>query len=144
MTSLARKWKGMADVGRCLLPTTIPPRQPRRIQILFPHVAVISQSEGGDVGPAVTPPRGCRATPIHPGCFLPLAGVLGGRVVERVGSDATASFLHLVRRPAKNADQHFAKSFCPVAPSVFGSLHSLRMEQPNAESVAPAYVNRRR
>jgi hypothetical protein len=31
-----------------------------------------------------------------------------------------AFFLHLGRRPAKNAAQHFAKSFCSVAPSVFG------------------------
>lgn len=45
----------------------------------------------------------------------------GGRV-ERVGS-ATASFLHLGRRPAKNAAQHIAKSLGSVAPSVFGPAH---------------------
>lgn len=129
--------------GRCYSLTCFPLRQPRRISNLFPRVAVISQSEGGDVGPAVTPPRGCRATPIHPGLVaLPgsgavletpvaasldaacsLTGAPGGHVVERVGSDVTAIFLYLGRRPAKNADQYIAESFGSVAPSVFGSTH---------------------
>lgn len=53
----------------------------------------------------------------------PPSGATGGRVVEDVDSDAPASFLHLGRCSAKHAGQHFTESFCPVAPSVFGSAH---------------------
>ena len=114
MTSIARMEEGKATcVGRCFSSVAFPLRQPRRILNLVTRVAVISQSEGGDVGPAVTPPRDCRATPIHPGLVaLPgsgavletpgaalgvplssLTGATGGHVVERVGSGVTASFI---------------------------------------------------
>jgi len=63
-----------------------------------------------------------------------LTGATGGRVVER-GSDVTASFLHLDRRPAKNADQHIAKSFGSVAPSVFGSAHGFNHGASHAREV---------
>lgn len=72
------------------------------------------------------------------------AGAPGGHVVERVGSDVTAIFSHLDRGSAKHADQHIAESFSSVAPSIIGFAHVPNMEQANAESVAPAYVNRRR
>lgn len=62
------------------------------------------------------------------------AGGTGGRV-ERVGS-ATAFFLHLGRRPAKNAAQHFAKSFCPVAPSVFAFVHAPEHGERDEQDVA--------
>ena len=98
------------------------------------------------------------ADPIHPGLVaLPgsgavletpvaasldaassLAGAPGGRVVERVGSDATASFFHLGRRPAKHADQHIAESFCPVTPLVFGSAHVHQHEGSHAHEVVKA------
>lgn len=124
--SLARMEEGKATyVGRCCSSVAFPLRQGRRIQILFPRVAVISQSEGGDVGPAVTPPRGCRATLMHPGLVaLPGSGAVletpvaasfdaasspagapGGHVVERVGSDATAIFiLSLTKRDQLGGD----------------------------------------
>lgn len=141
--SVTRNEKGMADVGRCLLPTTIPPRQPRRIQILFPRVPVISSPKACDVGPAVVPDTGCRAFLMHPGLVaLPGSGAVletpvaassdaasspagapGGHVVERVGSDVAASFLHLDRESANYADQHITESFSPVAPSIIGFVH---------------------
>lgn len=100
--SLARNGKGKAVLGRCLTATTFPQRHQRRVsEIRTPGAA--------PWGAALLP---CRGT--------------GGRV-ERVGS-ATASFLHLVRRPAKNAAQHIAQPFCPVAPSVFGSAHERNHE----------------
>lgn len=137
MTSLTRMEKGKpSGVGRCLLATDDLPLRRRRIQILFPRVAAISSPKAGDVGPAAPHDTGRRATLINPGCFRPLAGAPGGRV-ERVGS-ATASFFHLCRRPAKNAAQHIAKSFCPVAPSVFGSAHVHQHEGSHAHEVVKA------
>ena len=92
-------------MGRCLIAATSPQRQQRLVcEIQFP---------GSGFPQAVSSPAG-----------------VGGRV-ERVGS-ATASFLHLGRRPAKNAAQHFTKSFCSVAPSVFGSAHVQQHEGTNA------------
>lgn len=129
--------------GRCFSSTDLPLRQRRRISNLVPRVAVISSPKAGDVGPAVTPPRGCRATPIHPGCFLPLAGAPGGHVVERVGSDVTAIFRHLDRGSGKHAGQHFTESFGSVAPSIIGFAHVPNMEQANVPSVASAYVTER-
>jgi len=128
MTSLTRKWKGETALGRCLIAATSPQRQQRRISNFVPHAGVLRQPEHVSTGLALM--IGSReATPIEiPGAapwgaaFLPDRGT-GGRVVEDVDSDAPASFLHLVRRPAKKAAQHFARSFCPVAFSVFGFVH---------------------
>lgn len=105
--SLASAEKGKPPVlGRCLIATDdLPPRQPRRV------------SDFGTPDRAEPSPR-----------LLPAVGALGGHVVERVGSDVTAIFLHLGRRPAKNADQHIAESFGSVAPSVFGFAHERNHE----------------
>ena len=117
--------------GRCLIgQTRLPTRQQRRISNLVPHAGVISSPKASSTGLALK--IGSReASPFEfPGSGFPQAvsfpAGVGGRV-ERVGS-ATASFLHLGRRPAKNAAQHFTKSFCPVAPSVFGSAHERNHE----------------
>ncbi len=125
--SLARMEKGMADVGRCLLPTTIPLRQPRRIQILFPRVAAISAPKACDVGPAVIPYIGCRATPIQfPGDAARVAALLPG---SREPSGRTCGCgcgrlsLNLDRESANYTGQHLTKSFGSVAPSIFGFAH---------------------
>ena len=119
-------------MGRCLIATDLPQRQQRRISNLF--AAVISAPKAGSIGPAVLtselPPQGHPLTPVAAplvAALLP-AGAPGGHVVERVGSDVTAIFLHLGRRPAKNADQHIAESFGSVAPSVFGFAHERNHE----------------
>ena len=63
MTSIARMEEGKATyVGRCFSSVAFPLRQQRRISNLVPRVAVISQSEGGDVGPAASQDTGRRAT----------------------------------------------------------------------------------
>lgn len=142
--------------GRCLISQARLPLRRRRISNVF--AAVISAPKAGSIGPAVLtddfPPQGHLSpagVPRQPehvstgralnwverGQPLTHGAVLGGgRVtlpwatggpVERVGS-ATASFLHLGRRPAKNAAQRFTQPFCPVAPSVFGSAHERNHE----------------
>lgn len=105
--SLASAEKGKPPVlGRCLIATDdLPPRQPRRV------------SDFGSPDRAEPSPR-----------LLPAVGAPGGHVVERVGSDVTAIFLHLGRRPAKNADQNIAEFFGSVAPSVFGFAHERNHE----------------
>lgn len=101
-----------------LLWAYLPPRQQRRISnFVYPAKAVS-----------------------FPASLLP-GRAPGGRV-ERVGS-ATAIFLHLFRRPAKNADQHVSKPFGSVSPSVFGFFHEHIMGVSNAEVVAPDYVTER-
>lgn len=148
--SLASAEKGMADVGRCLLPTTIPPRQPRRISDSLsaqPAARLVAVSPGwAPRGGAITPRRRrVSLTPVAAplvAALLP-AGAPGGHVVERVGSDVTAIFLHLGRRPAKNADQNIAEFFGSVAPSVFGVFHVPNMERSDVPFVASAYVTER-
>lgn len=111
--------------GRCLIgQARLPMRQQRRISNLVSPVAAISSPKAGDTGRALNWVE--RGQPLTHGAVLRVGRVTlpwapGGRV-ERVGS-ATASFLHLGRRPAKNAAQHVTQPFCPVAPSVFGSAH---------------------
>ena len=97
--------------GRCFSLTCLPLRQPRRISNFRSPAAVLL---------AASSP----------------AGELGGHVVERVGSDVTAIFLHLGRRPAKNADQNIAEFFGSVAPSVFGPAHKQQHEGSDVQKVA--------
>ena len=122
-------------MGRCFSLTALPLRQQRRISNFVSPVAAISSPKAGDTGLALK--IGSReASPFEfPGSGFPQAvsspaGAPGGRV-ERVGS-ATASFLHLGRRPSQNAAQHVTQPFCPVAPSVFGSAHVQQHEGTNA------------
>lgn len=108
----------LSSIGPAVLTGTFPP------QGHHSPVAAISSPKAGDTGRALNwvergQPLTHGAASLVAAFSLPWAP--GGRV-ERVGS-ATASFLHLGRRPAKNAAQHIAKSLCPVAPSVFGSAH---------------------
>lgn len=135
--------------GRCFSLTCLPLRQPRRIQILFPRVAAISAPKACDVGPAVIPYIGCRATPIQfPGdaarvaAFLPDRRETGGRAFPLVGCDRLS--LNLDRQFRDHAAQNFTKSFGSVAPSMFGPAHVHNMRESHVEVVAPAYVNERR
>tara|TARA_R110000868_G_scaffold411706_1_gene707785 strand:- start:19623 stop:20087 length:465 start_codon:yes stop_codon:yes gene_type:complete len=100
-------------MGRCISATDFPRRQQRRFSNFVSPAGVHSSPNTSSIGPTVLtdifPPSG---HPIHPGLVsIPgsqsaletpvaasldaassLAGAPGGRVVERVGSDATASF----------------------------------------------------
>lgn len=120
--------------GRCLIgQTRLPTRHQRRISDLVFPAGVLRQPEHVGTGRALNWVE--RGQPLTHGAVLrggrvTLPWAPGGRV-ERVGS-ATASFLHLFRRPAKNADQRIAQQFCPVAPSVFGSAHGFNNEGTNA------------
>lgn len=118
--SLASAEKGMADVGRCLLPTTIPPRQPRRISNLFQFPGDAARVA------AVSPRREPCGSVRHP---------TGGRC--RIS-------LNLDRQFGDHAAQNFTKSFGSVAPSMFGPAHVHNMRESHVEVVAPAYVNERR
>jgi len=62
-----------------------------------------------------------------------LTGATGGHVVERVGSDVTASFIHLGRELAGETAQNFAQRL----PSV-GSLHGSNHEGSRAHEVVKA------
>lgn len=139
--SIALMEKGKPPaLGRCLIATDGSPLpQPRGISNLVPHAGVISAPKASS-GPAgssyIFARQGLPHTPAAASLEAALlhAGAPGGRV-EWVCSDVTASFLHLDRRPTKNAAQHFAQSLCSVAPSVVGSAHGSNHGASNAREV---------
>lgn len=127
--------------GRLLL-TDFPQRQQRRISNLF--AAADSYPRACSAGVAVRigwcgDARPNPSAAAQPG-LSSLRWAPGGRVLC-VGRDRL--FLHLFRRPAKNAEHHVSKPFGSVAPSVFGSFHEHIMGVSNAEVVAPDYVTER-
>ena len=82
-------------------------------------------------GGATLSPRRRRA-PFTLGYFLP-AEVLGGRVVERVGSDATVLFISLVRELGGETAQNFAQRLPCI-----GVAHVLEHEGSHAREAVKA------
>jgi hypothetical protein len=125
----SRNGKGKANPGRCVFWPTFPQRQPRRICEIHPGLVSLPGSQSV----LETPDRAGLSPRLYPA-----AGAPGGRVVERVGSDATASFLHLDRRSAKHAGQHLTETFGSVAPSIIGFAHGSHHEGNHAHEVVKA------